>query len=160
MEQIRTMTFVGSRRLERQVLLDQLQQYKVPVVPYGAGWANSDGWVKDAVEIYQSSQLNLGIGFATSNGKITSLKARDYECPGAGGCYLTTYNWELAMEFEVGKEILCYREAEELAEMYFWWIKRPEKCREIALAGQQHCLNEYTWEARFRKLLSENSFAV
>ena len=29
--------------------------------------------------------------------------------PCVGACYLTTYHWELAEMFEIGKEILCYR---------------------------------------------------
>lgn len=153
------LTFLGSRRLERQRLVEQLAEYGVRVRTLGTGWATTAGWVQDAATAFGESQINLGIGFATSSGRLTSLKARDYECPGAGGCYLTTFNWELAQEFDVGKEILCYRDVEELAEMYFWWIKRPDLCRQVAAAGLDRCLRSYTWEARFRGVFSNTGFA-
>jgi hypothetical protein len=155
---ISSISFVGSCRHERENLVRKVGELGVPVDTYGQGWKNSKGWIDDASTVYRDSQLNLGIGYSGSNSKLTSLKARDYECPGVGGCYITTYNWELAMEFHVGKEILCYRDAEELAEMYFWWIKRPDLCQQIASMGQKRALNEYTWEKRFRTLFASCGF--
>lgn len=157
-EMLSSISFVGACRLERKSLVSRVAKLGVKIDTYGVGWPNSKGWVEDASLVYKNSQLNLGIGYASPNCRITSLKARDYECPGAGGCYLTTYNWELALEYDIGKEILCYREVEELAEMSFWLLKRPEKCREIATAGKERALREYTWEKRFRALFASYGF--
>ena len=88
------------------------------------------------------------------------MKNRDFECPGAGGCYLTTFDWELAELFRVGDEILCYRDLYDFSEVWSYYIKRPEKCREIALAGRQRAIKEHTWEQRFRVVLSKLGFMV
>src|SRR4029450_9995183 len=100
---------------------------------FGQGWPKgqfaNDGW-----QIYQESQLSLGIGYNLTGSQITNLKNRDFECPGAGGCYLTTFDWELAELFHVGREILCYRNVDEFVEMYSYYIRRPETCLAIARA--------------------------
>ncbi len=150
------LTFVGSWKPERADLLERLRRGGVNPTLFGGGWEDSQ-WADDPHAIYRGSQLNLGIGLSTATGGISSLKARDLECPGAGGCYLTTYQWELAELYEIGSEILCYRNAEELLEMSRWYLARPDLCAQIALAGQRRALAEHTWERRFRSLFAEEA---
>ena len=144
--------FVGSKRVERELLIGQLQRLGVPVEPIGFGWPNSEGG-KNPDAIYRQTMINLGIGFASPSDRLTTLKTRDFECPGSGACFLTTYNWELALHYEVGKEILCYRSVEELVEIFSYYRRRPESCLQIAQAAYRRGRNEHTWEKRFRKLL-------
>jgi Glycosyl transferases group 1 len=150
-------SFVGSRKRERAALVEQLLAAGLPVALFGSGWPNAK-WIDQVAPIYRASQLNLGIGFATSTGGIVNLKARDFECPGAGACYLTSYNWELALHYEIGKEILCYRSPTELLEMYHYYSARPEECLQIAQAAHRRCAAEHTWERRFRNAFRECGF--
>lgn len=152
-------SFIGSRKREREVLVGKLLECGVPITLFGQGWPNA-GWIDDPRQVYRQSQINLGMGFATSTGGISNLKARDFECPGAGACYLTTYNWELSMHYEIGKEILCYRTPEELLEIYFHYARRPEICLRIAQAAFRRCAAEHTWENRFRKVFREVGFKI
>ncbi|MBV8227753.1 MAG: glycosyltransferase family 1 protein [Verrucomicrobia bacterium] len=39
-------------------------------------------------------------------------------------------------------------------------FKRPDKCRQIARAGQQRAIREQTWEQRFRTVLDQLGFDV
>lgn len=148
------MTFLGRKRYERELLVRQLQELNVPVEPLGFGWPGS-GPVKNPDLVYRSSKLNLGIGFASPSLTLTTLKGRDFECPGAGACYLTTYNWELGLHYEIGKEILCYRSIEELVEIFSFYRRRPEACLKIAQAAYRRCAAEHTWEKRFRDMFRE-----
>ena len=150
-------SFVGSWRLERQALVNRLEELGIPVKLVGSGW--KDGWGEDPASIYQASLMNLGLGFASPSQALTALKARDFECPGVGACYLTTYNWELSLHYEVGKEILCYRSVEELAEMFSHYRGRPEECLKIAQAAYRRCQAEHTWEKRFRKLFASEAWS-
>ncbi|HEV2394979.1 MAG TPA: glycosyltransferase [Verrucomicrobiae bacterium] len=152
-------SFVGSRKPERGTVIDQLLQAGIPIRLFGEGWPHSQ-WTDDPYSVYRSTQINLGIGFATPSSVITTVKNRDFECPGAGGCYLTTYNWELVKLFELGKEILCYRSVEELIEMYAYYRRRPEECLKIGQAAWRRCANEHTWEKRFRKVFLEAGFKL
>jgi len=150
-------SFVGNWKPERQVFFDELRQTGMPLTIMGQGWPGSAN-VKNPAAVYRVSMLNLGVGFASPSGKLTTLKARDFECPGTGACYLTTYNWELASHYEIGREILCYRSAEEAVEMFSYFRRRSKACLKIAQAARRRCLNEHTWEKRFRALFREMGF--
>lgn len=148
------LSFVGSCRLERQRLINRLLALGLPISLFGQGWPNSQ-WAERPAEIFRASQLNLGIGFCTASDGLTSLKARDFECPGVGGCYLTTYNWELLQHWEAGREILLYRSVEELVELFAYYRKRPEQCLRIAQAAYRRGVAEHTWEKRFRHIFRQ-----
>lgn len=114
----------------------------------------------DGPEIYRTTQLNLGIGFNLPGDRFTNLKNRDFECPGAGGCYLTTFDWELADLFDVGREILCYRTFADLCEMLLHYGRRPGACLEIARAGFERARREHTWAHRFAEVFRQAGLAV
>jgi hypothetical protein len=152
-------TFVGSYKPERGEFIEGLRRVGIKVTLFGSGWKDAQ-FAEDDWRIYNASQINLGLGYNVNGKQITNLKSRDFECPGAGGCYLTTFDWELAELFRVGEEILCYRDLHDLAEVWSFYIKRPDKCREIARAGQQRAVKEHTWEQRFRTALSKLGFDV
>jgi len=154
-----TLSFLGSRKPERALVINRLIETGISIELFGAGWPNSQ-WIEDPNSVYRNTQINLGIGFASSSSILTTIKGRDFECPGVGACYLTTYNWELTNHYELGKEILCYRSVEELIEMYSWYRKRPQECLRIAQAAWRRCANEHTWEKRFRKVFLETGFKL
>lgn len=54
--------------------------------------------------------------------------------------------------FEIGKEILCYRNREEAIEMAEHYIARPDQCRQIAVRARERCLREHQWIHRFARL--------
>ena len=152
-------SFLGSWKPERGRIVGELMQRGIEISTFGKGWPKAK-WVDSASQFFRRSQINLGIGFALASARITTTKGRDFECPGVGACYMTTYNWELPMLYEIGKEILCYRDIEELVEMYGYYVKRPEECLKVAQAAHRRCLAEHTWEKRFRKLFRELGFSV
>ncbi len=143
-----TLSFVGSCKPEREWFVDQLRSAGIPVVVFGGGWKGGK-FTNEGHEIYRSTQINLGIGYNLPGTQFTNLKNRDFECPGSGGCYLTTYDWELAKFFDIGKDILCYRSLDDFLEIYLYYSRRPEACREIAQRGFEKCRHEHTWAHRF-----------
>lgn len=150
----RMLSFVGSRKPERAAFIEELSTLGIEIDLFGQGWPNGQ-FAEDGWRIYQESQLNLGIGYNLTGPQVTNLKNRDFECPGAGGCYVTTFDWELAQLFDVGREVLCYRNAEEFVEVYSYYARRSEKCLEIAQAGQLRAIREHTWAHRFAGVFRE-----
>jgi spore maturation protein CgeB len=151
------LSFVGQVKVERKHIVNRLQQAGIHTELFGTGWPGAQ-WVDNPNSIFRTSQINLGIGFASPSFTLTTVKNRDFECPGAGGCYLTSYSWELPLHFVLGTELLCYRSVEELIEMYGWYSKRPEECLKIAQAGWRRCAAEHTWEQRFRQIFERTGF--
>ena len=154
-----TFGFLGSIKPERELVIERLQRAGIPIKLFGSGWPNGQ-WVDDANAVFRGTQLNLGIGLASPSKALTTVKGRDFECPGVGACYVTTFNWELPLHYEIGKEILCYRSIEELIEIYTYYHRRPEQCLEIARAAWRRCSVEHTWEKRFRRIFREVGFKV
>lgn len=151
------LSFLGSPKLDREILVNRLNDAGLPVALFGKGWPNGQ-WVDKPSTIYRESQINLGLGMATVN--LSTTKNRDFECPGVGACYITSYNWELPEWWDLGREILCYRNVEELIEMICWYRNRPDECLRIAQAAWNRCAREHTWEIRLRKLFRELGFSV
>lgn len=144
-------SFLGSAKPERVHLIQSLIQLGIQVETFGHGWPSSK-WITNAQNIFRETQINLGIGFASGSTKIVSLKARDFECPGIGACYLTTYNFELCDHWKLGEEILCYRSFEELVEMFAYYNKKPDLCLKIAQRAFLRAKNEHTWRCRFKEI--------
>lgn len=152
-------SFVGRRRIEREIFLRRLREMGVPIRAVGYGWPESEGG-SNPEAVYRSTMLNLGIGFAAPSETLTTLKTRDFECPGSGACYLTTFNWELALHFDIGREILCYRSESEVVELFGFYRRHPEECLRIAKAAWRRCVAEHTWEQRFRKVFEQIGFKL
>jgi hypothetical protein len=150
-------SFLGAKKIERSAVIEELRSAGIRVSLFGSGWPGSQ-WVENANTVYRGTQINLGIGFASPSLALTTVKGRDFECPGVGACYLTTYSWELPLHWELGKEILCYRSIEELIEMFGWYGKRPEVCLGIAQAAWRRATAQHTWEHRFRKIFEQTGF--
>lgn len=151
------LSFVGSMKPERSNLIEQIRTFGIEPALFGQGWKKSV-WIDEPATVFRNSQINLGIGYTLASAGIANAKGRDIECPAVGACYLTTYHWELAEMFEIGKEILCYRNADELVEMYSYYRNRPDACLKIAQAAHKRAHAEHTWEIRLRKVFSDIGF--
>lgn len=153
------LSFVGSCKPERKLFIEELQQHGIPVKIFGGGWKGAS-FTNEGAAIFRKTQINLGIGYNLPGMQFTNLKNRDFECPGSGGCYLTTFDWELSELFEVGREILCYRNIYDFIEVFLQYRRRPEKCREIARAGFVRSISEHTWAHRFQDVFRQTGLQV
>lgn len=146
-------SFLGASYGCRPVVIRHLRRHNVPLKIYGVGWGKRGALAESPVEIFSRSQINFGIGGIASSESLTNVKGRDFDvaCTG-GGVYLTTYNPDLAKAFDIGREILCYRNRDEAVEMAFYYLARPEECRQIAIRARERCLREHQWSQRFIRL--------
>ena len=146
-------SFIGGAYGYRFAVVNYLLRCGVPLQTFGTGWPHS-GWVDDIVEIINRSVINLGMGGIGYAEGITNVKARDFEIPGTGGgVYLTSFNPDLAQNFVVGEEILCYSNRDEMLELIRYYLAHPEEARAIAARGRERCLREHRWLHRYQKVL-------
>jgi len=96
--------------------------------------------------------LGLNEGRDTQGIYGSYLKLRDVEFPGYGCCYLTQHNEDVAHAFEVGREVLTFRNAAEAASLVRRSVRHPTQARAIGQAGRGRVLAEHTWAARLREL--------
>lgn len=68
--------------------------------------------------------------------------------------YLTSFNPDLSLHFDVGREIVCYRSRDEMLELIRYYLSHPYEAKQIAQAGRKRCLREHRWLHRYLKILS------
>jgi hypothetical protein len=147
-------SFIGANYGFRRAVVEDLRAAGIDVQVFGPGWGTKPIWGDEQVAVINRSIVNLGMGGIGHSESLTNVKTRDFEIPGTGGgAYVTTYNADLSRHFEIGREILCYRNREELIEIVRRLLRRPEEARQHAALARARCLAEHRWYHRYVKLL-------
>jgi len=76
--------------------------------------------------------------------------SRLFEATGVGTLLVTDWKANLHEMFEPGKEVVCYRTAEECAEMIQYYLEHDDERESIARAGQQRTLRDHTYYERMQ----------
>lgn len=100
--------------------------------------------------IYAGTKINLNIALKGIKGGTTQ---RIMDIMGAGGFVLTNYCEETAELFEEDKEIVMFRTPEELIQKVDYYLEHEEEREQIARAGHEKAMNDYTYEKKIKKLL-------
>ncbi len=147
-------SFVGARYGWRPTLVTELQRRGVEVTCFGRGWPNDSIANDRMVDIYAKSRINLGCGGIGYSRKLLCLKGRDFEVPMSGALYLTQDNPELSLVFDVGREILTYRDVEDCARIIHEILNDEHRAAQIRKAARARCLVDHTYEKRWRAVLN------
>jgi hypothetical protein len=142
-------SFVGGKYGWRPKFIAKLQKMGIKVVCFGNGWENGLLSDEEMVKLYSRSRINLGFAGVGHSKKLMCLKGRDFEVPMSGGLYLTQDNPELSLVYNVGKEIVTYRNEKDCAEKIKWLLKNPNEADKIRKAGRIRALKDHMWEKRF-----------
>jgi hypothetical protein len=153
-EQDIPVSFIGAAYGFRTSVVSFLRRNGIDIHPFGPGWRTRAAWGEEQVAIINRSRINLGMGGIEYSESLTNVKTRDFEIPGTGGgAYLTSFNPDLAEHFVVGKEILCYRNRDEMLELLRYYLSRPDEAREVSRSGRARCLLEHRWLHRYERAL-------
>jgi glycosyltransferase involved in cell wall biosynthesis len=77
---------------------------------------------------------------------------RLYEATGVGSLLLTDVKQNLGELFEVGQEVVAYRDEDELVEAVEHYLAHEEERAAVAAAGQRRTLTDHTYAVRMREL--------
>lgn len=112
----------------------------------------------DLIRMYSQSRISLG--FATAGDshrgphRLTHLRLREFEAPMSGALYLTEHQAELGEYFEIGREVLTYRDRDDLLAQARYYLDHPEQAEAVRRAGYHRARRDHTWERRFADLFS------
>jgi spore maturation protein CgeB len=124
------------------------------------GCALSDS---EMIQMYSRSKINLG--FSTCGNtheteeRVLQVRLRDFEVPMSGGFYMVEYMEELEEFFDIGKEIVCYIDKEDLADKIKYYLTHDDERECIRKAGRERCLRDHTWHKRFECAFQEMGLA-
>ena len=145
-------TFVGTRYGWRPIFINRLKKLGIKVECFGKGWPNSIVSNEKIIKIYSHSKINLGFAGIGYSKRLMCLKGRDFEIPMSGGLYLTRDNPELSLVYDVGKEILTYKNITDCAQIIRNLLVNPEGAETIRRAGRKRCLIDHTYNARWTEI--------
>jgi spore maturation protein CgeB len=104
------------------------------------------------VRMSSKSRNNLDFAGVVGFTNTYCLKGRDFEIPMSGGLYLTEYHPELDRFYDIGSEIVTYRDFDDLVETIRCLLSNPEKADKIRRKGYERARREHSWEMRFEKI--------
>lgn len=83
------------------------------------------------------------------------IKARNFEIPGCGGFLLTGKAENLEEYYEIGKEVVCFGDVDELVEQVRYYLNHEQERAAIAEAGYQRTLRDHTYRRRFSDIFQQ-----
>ncbi|HTO92312.1 MAG TPA: glycosyltransferase [Candidatus Sulfotelmatobacter sp.] len=111
------------------------------------------------VRLYSSSRISLGFTIVgdTHRGLFPQrqVRLREFEATMAGAFYMTGWMDEMAMHYEVGREIVCYHSPAELVEQARWYLVHDAERERVRRAGHQRAMRDHTWQRRYLTLFAE-----
>lgn len=145
--------FIGNNYGKRGSLIESIRAAGIDILAHGLGFPAGHLPGDRVPELFSRAKIILGTGLVGHSSSIMTLKLRDFDGPMSGALYLTTANPDLSRHFEVGKEILVYRSAEECIKLIRRYLERHDEREAIAAAGRARAIREHCWDQRFAQLL-------
>jgi len=142
-------SFAGACYGQRPSFIKKLAKHNIKVECFGHGWPNGPLPSEEMIKLYSRSRINLGFAGIGYSRKLMCLKGRDFEVPMSGGLYLTQNNPELSLIFNVGNEILTYRNEEDCVRIIHELLADPDRAEAIRKAGRKRCLSDHSYHARW-----------
>jgi hypothetical protein len=114
---------------------------------------HGEAWGTDMYGILFNSKITLNRhGVVSPENEAFANNMRLYEATGAGAMLLTDEKDNLGELFEVGTEVVAYRDARDLIEKIRYYLGHDEERVAIARAGQERTLRDHTYSQRMKEL--------
>ena len=89
-----------------------------------------------------------------SNNPFSALNMRTFEAPASNSLLISDYREGIEKYFEIGKEILCFKDTDELRKILSQLKQSPNSFNMVRDAGYKRAIKDHTYEARMREVLS------
>ena len=88
--------------------------------------------------------------------ELDGVNKRTFEVAACGGFQIASYNKEINNLFEEGKEIVTYKDFNDLKTKIDYYLdpENEEERQQIIAAGHQRTINEHTYELRMKSMLN------
>ena len=145
--------------LYRLGCIDRLRDFR-PVIHGDKGWRSLLSgeftlrppltYYHDLPFFYNACTVNFN---ATSLQMGTAVNQRLFDCPLCGGFLLTDHQEAIEGLFEVGTEVITYREEEEITDLVRFYLENNTARERIAAKGRERVLAQHTYHHRLRTLI-------
>jgi spore maturation protein CgeB len=101
-------------------------------------------------KLYNASKINLNITLAQLK---TGINLRPFEVSACEAFIITDYRKDLGELFEIGREIVCYKDTKELRDKVKYYLLHEREREEIAKRAHKRVLKEHTFDMRMQKVI-------
>ena len=151
MEKDYDLVVVGHARQDRLGVIRELsKKFKVGI--YGRGWESGLGEVHG---VQHTKAINGGLmylSFAKTIAGYQNVKVGIFEAIACNQVVITSYIEELNDYFEIGKEIICYKDDSELPGIIEYYLGHEEEREAIRKKAYDRFLREHTYLSRWKKV--------
>jgi hypothetical protein len=107
-------------------------------------------WGRTMYEVLARSRMTVN-----THGRIAGDDANNlrlYEATGMGTLLVTDARRNMGQLFDVGSEVVTYRDAADCAQIVRHFLDHPDEAASIAAAGQRRTMRDHTWANRMARL--------
>lgn len=118
----------------------------------------------EMIRKYSESKISLGFlevfeNHDHSKNTMQHLHLREFEAPMCGALYFTNYSNELAEYYEIGKEVIIFRNEHELLDKVGYYLSHESEANAVRKAGFNRAQNCHTYQKRFAGLFNSLDLA-
>lgn len=111
---------------------------------------NGQAWGKDMYTIFSKSKIVINRHINVAGNYANNMRL--YEATGMGALLITDFKKNISDFFKDGKEIITYKNSDDLIKKVKYYINNEEERIKIAKAGQLKTLNYHNYTIRMREL--------
>lgn len=111
---------------------------------------HGEAWGLDMYRVMGEALIALNRHIDVSENNANNMRL--YEATGLGALLLTDAKQNLGDLFDVGREVVAYRDEDELVDAVQYYLTHQDECAAIATAGQERTLREHSFSVRMREL--------
>ena len=100
--------------------------------------------------VYNATDINFN---ATSLQMREAVNQRVFDVPACGAFLLTDHQSAIEELFDVGKEVITYKDKEEIPELVKYYLNHGDERKKIAASARDRVLREHTYKHRVRKII-------
>lgn len=148
-------SFVGTKFADREQYIGALNRNGIRVELFGIGFSKFVSY-DEMINIFVSSKINLNFAKSDEHGIMKpTIKARIFEVCLSGGFLLTEYFPSIEDYFKIDKEVVCFRNSEEMVDRVAYYLDHDNERWAIAKAGWERATSEYTSSQIMSKVFRE-----
>jgi hypothetical protein len=107
---------------------------------------HGEAWGKTMFSLLRRSRITVNRHIDVAENYANNMRL--FEATGSGALLITDYKDNLADLFEIGREIVAYRSAEECSALIKYYCMHSDEANDIARAGQKRTLCDHSYTQR------------
>ncbi|HDY72373.1 MAG TPA: hypothetical protein ENH50_11995 [Nitrospirae bacterium] len=120
------------------------------LLPDGYGLEPPLHYYNELPVFYNACKINFN---ATSLQMLGSVNQRVFDVPACGSFLLTDHQEAIEELFDVGKEVVTYRDRGEIPDLLRFYLRNPKEREVIARKGRERILREHTYRHRLNSMI-------